>query len=257
MLNVTSKWALLILLSSLLLITQAKAQDQNGWVKIEPNQPSVNLLDRGSAKAGNVQNKGPMPTNTLQVGVATPAITMVSIGFFPTMLTGGAEGFIGNFFTAPADFPTSYFPFFVTGAFAWGTGPPTMVTLAAGVAPGTFMVGTVMWDGFVTAGVAGPPSMTSGFFGGKGIFASTPPTVSTGQGCVCGLRSLSGPGPGVGAVAFPASGGTRARFEFSGPPVATVDQMVSATFVLDNQVAAGCYISGATVPVELQSLTVE
>ena len=77
------------------------------------------LLDPGRGRDFQTHYPRPFthasPMNTLFHPGATAGITMVSIGFFPTM---APANFIGNFFTAPGDFPTSYWPFFVTGAFA-------------------------------------------------------------------------------------------------------------------------------------------
>ncbi len=230
-----------------------------GYVLIDPEavaKPAIRLLDRGSTDNARIPVKTHMsPMATLLHPGATPGITMVSIGFFPTM---APASFIGNFFTAPGDFPTSYYPFFITGAFAFGTGPPTMITLGAGAAPAPFPVGTMMWGAFITAGLPGPPAMTSGLFGAPGIFPHSPPTVAvpTGIGAACGLFSIPGPGPGVGALAFPPTP-RPFRVSFAGPPMGTMDVLTTATFVLPNAVVAGCYISGATVPVELQSFSID
>lgn len=252
---------LIAALAALTLVGQLVAQAPEPSLDTIPKSgPGYELLDRGSvgtplARAPGVKTHV-SPMATLDVGMATTGLTMVSIGFFPV---GGPSpsAFIGNFFTAPADFPTSYYPFFVTGAFAWGTGPPTMVTLGAGVAPAPFPVGTMMWAAFVTAGVPGAPAMTSGFFGGTGIFPHSPPTVgvATGLGVACGLFAVPAGGAGAGAIIVtPAM--DRPRFTFNGPPMGP-DLLTSATFFLDNNMASGCYISGATVPVELQSFSIE
>ena len=176
------------------------------------------LLDRGGSflKADPTTRTHTSPQAVLSHPGAGPGITMVSIGFFPTM---APASFIGNFYTAPGDFPTSYYPFFVTGAFAFATGPPTAIRLGAGVAPGPFPVGTQMWAAFFTAAQAGPPAMTSGIFGGTGIFPHSPPSggVITGQGVACGMFSIPGPGPGVGALAFPPMP-RPSRVSFAGPP---------------------------------------
>ncbi|MDJ0654648.1 MAG: hypothetical protein QNJ40_10865 [Xanthomonadales bacterium] len=247
---------LVVLVTALLTGLTIAQTDQD----IPESGPGYELLDRDAKGTPwrTPYDKGPpspSPMATLQHPGATTGVTMVSIGFFPTM---APASFIGNFFTAPGDFPTSYYPFFVTGAFAWGTGPPTMATLGAGVANGPFPVGTMMWNGFATASLPGPPAMTSGLFGAPGIFPSTPPTVAvpTGAGVACGLFSVPGPGPGVGALAFPPTP-RPFRVSFSGPPMGTQDFLATATFVLPNAVVAGCYISGATVPVELQHFSVE
>ena len=198
------------------------------------------------------------PMATLSHTMAGPGVTMVSIGFFPIMAPTPIA-FIGNFYTAPADFPTSYYPFFVTGAFAFGTGPPTMNVLGAGVAPAPFPIGTMMWAAFATAPFPGPPAMTSGILGAPGIFPHSPPTVAvpTGLGVACGLLSDVGvAAPGVGALAFVATP-RPFRVSFVGPPVGAMDFLATATFVLPNAVVAGCFISGATVPVELQAYSVE
>lgn len=242
---------------------RGESDKSQGYVFIDPDAPrsakAGRLLDRGDGVqrgSGNLNRTHVSPMATLDVPPATLALTMVSIGFFPTMAPG-PSAFIGNFFSPVADFPPSYYPFFVTGAFAWGTGPPTMVTLGAGVATGPFPVGTAMWAAFATAGVPGPPAMTSGFFGGAGIFPHSPPTVGvpTGLGVACGIYSVPAGGAGAGAIIVtPAM--DRPRFTFNGPPLGP-DLLASATFFLDNNMASGCFISGATVPVELQSFSIE
>lgn len=227
------------------------------WDDIPVKGNGYELLDRGATGFARppIPKTHMSPMATLAHPMAGDAITMVSIGFFPTM---APASFIGNFYTAPGDFPTSYYPFFITGAFAFGTGPPTMVNLGAGAAPAPFPVGTMMWAAFATAPFPGPPAMTSGIFGAPGIFPHSPPTVAvpTGLGVACGMFSVPGPGPGIGALAFPATP-RPFRVEFAGPPMGTMDFLTTATFVLPNAVVAGCYISGATVPVELQGFAID
>jgi len=252
--------ATILALTALLLVTQSLAQAPEPSLDNIPKKgPGYELLDRGSAStAWQPPVKTHMsPMATVFHPGAGPGITMVSIGFFPTMAPGPVA-FVGNFYTAPADFPTSYYPFFVTGAFAFGTGPPTMNVLGAGVAPAPFPVGTMMWAAFATAPFPGPPAMTSGILGAPAIFPHSPPTVAvpTGLGVACGVLSAPGPGPGAGALAFPPTP-RPFRVTFNGPPVSAMDFLATATFVLPNAVVAGCFISGATVPVELQAFSID
>ena len=75
------------------------------------------------------------------------------------------------------------------------------IAVGAGVAPGPFPVGTAMWAAFAIAPLPGPPAMTSGFFGGTGIFPHSPPTVGvpTGLGVACGILAVPAGGAGAGA----------------------------------------------------------
>ena len=121
---------LVVVLVASTLAGHSVAQDpQPSWDDIPQKGPGYELLDRGATGTplaltppGLKTHMSPMAT--LSHPMAGPGITMVSIGFFPTM---APASFIGNFYTAPGDFPTSYYPFFITGAFAFDTGPPTMV----------------------------------------------------------------------------------------------------------------------------------
>ncbi len=269
MMKTRRSFAPIVALAALTLVTNSAAQAPEPSLSNIPKEgPGYKLLDRGSvgtplpglktplARAPGLKTHG-SPMATVFHPTAGPGITMVSIGFFPIMAPT-PTAFVGNFYTAPGDFPTSYYPFFITGAFAFGTGPPTMNVLGAGVAPAPFPAGTMMWAAFATAPFPGPPAMTSGILGAPGIFPHSPPTVAVppGLGVACGLLSFPGGVPGAGALAFPALP-RPSRVSFIGPPVGTMDFLSTATFILSNAVVAGCYISGATVPVELQSFSIE
>ena len=103
-----------------LLVSQALAQAPSSSGDTERR---VELLDRGSLAAA-VPARGPSPMmTTLAVGSATPGLTMVSVVGNATMLA--APAFYGNFFAAPADIPMAWFPFDVTGVFAWHSFAPS------------------------------------------------------------------------------------------------------------------------------------
>ena len=80
---------------------------------------NLDLLDRGAASRENMLARASMNA-TLAVGLATPGITFMGIGAGTSLMGVGPPAYQGNFYAAPADFPSSWYPFAVTGAFAWG-----------------------------------------------------------------------------------------------------------------------------------------
>ncbi len=186
---------------------------------------------------------------TLANGLGTPGVTIAMIMVGAPAAPVGV--FHGYFFAPGADFPTSYHattPFFVTGAYVWAA-PPILGSpiIGAGVAPAVGgMVGA-----FTAVPVAFGPFSPGMIFGGMTLFPHSPPAVSVpaGFGVACGFD------PGVAGAVLggltPGTGGGKPVVAFA--PGATVTPIAAspATYV------AGCFISGATVPVELQSFHVE
>lgn len=212
-------------------------------------QTNQDLLDRGAQKATTAA-KGPMPTNTLANGGGTPGVTIGAVMTFAPAAPVGV--FHGYFFAPGVDIPTSYYPFSVTGAYVWG-GPPILGSpiIGAGVAPGPFTAGTATWAAFAAVPVPFGPFSPGMIFGGKGIFPTAAP-VMAGQGVCCGFDPAvagavlggltAGTGGGKPIMAFTPPGPMSGFGPIAAPP---------ATYV------AGCFITGATVPVELQMFTVE
>ncbi len=216
-------------------------------------QEHADLLDRGSGKDLSSQTlkgkRGPLPTNTLSNLMGTPGVT---IGMIMTFAPPAPPGvFHGYFFVPGVDFPTSYHPFSVTGAYVWG-GPPILASpvLGAGVAPGPFTAMTGTWAGFTAVPVPAGPFSPGMIFGAKGLFAGVP--VATGFGVCCGFD------PGVAGAVLggltPGTGGGKPLQAFVPPGTASGMGPLPAppaTYV------AGCFITGATVPVELQSFHID
>lgn len=224
-------------------------------------QRSLHLLDRGGEESPSHAPGPPTMMATLAPTLATPGLTMISVVGNATMLPPPA--FYGNFFVAPSDFPSSWYPFDVTGVFAWHSFapfPPADLVLGAGVAPGPFPgdMGT-MWAAFGTAMEPVPMFMTPAVIGMPGNLA-TPLPVPSGSpalGVACGLRTSPLPtGPLLGAIVPPASPVKQAQ-SFNGPPIGGDVLVPPPAIGLFLQWVAGCYVSGATVPVELQSFHVE
>ncbi|GJM08582.1 MAG: hypothetical protein DHS20C11_08580 [Lysobacteraceae bacterium] len=228
---------LLILVSSAVLAVSSLSSAQD----------ASDLLDRG---VGGDAVRGPMVmTNTISNLMGTPGVT---IGAIMTVAPAAPVGvFHGYFFASGVDFPTSYHPFAVTGAYVWGA-PPILGSpiVGAGAAPGPFTVATGTWAGFSAMAVPFGPFSPGMIYGSKGLFTSAP-SVATGLGVACGFDPavagavLGGLTPGTGGgkpvVAFAAPGTMSSLGPIAAPP---------ATYV------AGCFVSGATVPVELQSFNV-
>jgi len=255
---------MILIVAAFLVVFQSQAESpaqEPALQEAEPS-PSFHLLDRGSANP-NDAGQGPQGTTmmaTLAAGSATPGLTSVGVVTSPTMLPPPA--FIGNFFNAPADFPSSWYPFDVTGVFAWQThapSPPGSLFLGAGVAPGPFSGGMgTMWAAFGTAAVPVPPFMTPGIIGMPGNLVPPLPVPSgpSPLGVACGLYSAPTPiGPLLGGIVPPAS--PRDYQTFNGPPLGSDVLLPPPTLGLFVQWAAGCYVSGATVPVELQAFHIQ
>lgn len=250
----------LLVLVVFVVVVDAPAQSPSPGEAV--TSPDLDLLDRGSV-APSLGEAGRSPTAmmaTLVGGSATPGLTMVSVVGSATM--AGGPAFYGNFFVAPADFPTTWYPFNVTGVYAWhnfAPSPPASLFLGAGVAPGPFTGGMgTMWEAFGTAMVPVPAFMTPAIIGMPGNLA-TPLPVPSGmplQGIACGLYTDPLPnGPLLGAIVPPAS--PRQAQSFNGPPFGSDLLLPPPAIGLFLHWAAGCYVSGASVPVELQAFEVE
>ena len=221
---------------------------------------SLDLLDRG-APAGGTDGPGrthttPMLMTGLLANLAgTPGVTMGAVMTFAPPAPPGV--FHGYFFTASAAltmispggmFPTSYQPFFVTGAYVWG-GPPIFGSpiVGAGVAPALGGMVGAFTAVPVTFGVFSPGMI----FGAMTLFAHSPPAVSVpvGSGVACGFDPAVA-GAVLGGLT-PGTGGGKPVVAFAPGMTVTPIAAPPATYV------AGCFIAGSMVPVELQSFQVD
>lgn len=226
------------------------------WAQ-KPSQ--ADLMDRGGANLplGGSPKTHTLPgmTATLANLAGTPGVTIAAI---MTAAPAAPPGVFHGYFFSPSAaltmvspggmFPTTYQPFFVTGAYVWGA-PPIFASpiIGAGVAP---MLGGMV-GAFtavpVPAGVFSPGMI----FGGMTIFPHSPPAVSVpvGSGVACGFDPAV-----MGAVLgglTPGTGGGKPVVAFAPGMTVTPIAAPPATYV------AGCFIAGALVPVELQSFELE
>lgn len=236
----------IVMLAASILVADSVAQDP------APRAGgSLELLDRGSAEAG-LHGHGPAMMATLAVGAATPGVTVVGV---LEVVGPMLPAYQGNFYVAPTDFPTSWYPFDVTGVFAFGgmlTPPPPGIMVGAGVAPGPFTGGGgTMWAAFSAMTYPVPPGMTPMVFGMPGSIAPGMVPVTAPEGVACGIFNDPVAGPHLGGLTLaPVS----TVFTFNGPPAG--DFLAPGAPALISWVA-GCFVSGATVPVELQSFHVD
>lgn len=204
--------------------------------------------------------------NTLANMAGTPGVTLGAImtgapaaapGVFAGYTFSGTPMALGG--SMPASmFRTTWIPFGVTGAYAFVLGAPFVgatPALGAGVGMLPFTSTTGTWAAFDSAAATlfGPfsPGMV---YGMAGIFTGTmaPMVTMTGQGIACGFDVVA-PGAVLGGLT-PGTGGGKPINNFVGPGAGSGAGPIAAppaTYV------AGCYISGSTVPVELQSYSVE
>lgn len=243
-----SRFVPIVMLAASILVADSVAQDP------APREGgSLELLDRGSAEAG-LHGHGPAMMATLAVGAATPGVTTVGvIEVVGTML----PAYQGNFYVAPADFPTSWYPFDVTGVFAYGAmltpPPPLGIMVGAGVAPAPFAGGGgTMWAAFTAMTYPVPAGMTPAVFGMPGSIAPGMVPVVAPNGIACGIFNDPVVGPNLGGLTSAPS--TERVFTFNGPPAGDFLATGFSAFI---QWVAGCYVSGATVPVELQSFHID
>ncbi|MDJ0656604.1 MAG: hypothetical protein QNJ40_20760 [Xanthomonadales bacterium] len=212
-------------------------------------QSAKDLLDRGTASSRT--EKGTTPTATLAIGGGTPGVTIGAIMAFLPPANPGT--FAGHLFSPGVEFPTSYHPFTVTGAYAWG-GPPILGSpiLGAGVFNAPQTDGSVTWQQFTSMATTFGPFSPGMIYGTRAIFGGI--QVLTGQGVACGFD------PGVaGAVLGAITAGVSKNpilFTNMGGTPAT-GSIFAATVNTPGTYVAGCYITGATVPVELQSFSVD
>lgn len=240
----------ILMAMALMLVPVSVAQDP------APENGNLDLLDRGSDGADAFLGM----SATLAVGLATPGITFMGIGAGTSVMGVGPPAYQGYFYVAPADFPTSWYPFSVTGAFAYGlmlpmtTVVPTAM-VAAGVAPGPFAP-PGMWAAFGTLMAPLPVFMTDMIFGMPGDFTTPLPVPAAPLGVACGIYVDPVVGPHLGGVTMPVPTMARSLHTFSGPPTTTMDFLAVGPPSLIEW-AAGCFVTGATVPVELQSFHVD
>ncbi len=246
-------WFAFLILIALTLVMTSVAQGPTP----SPEASSRDLLDRGSAAAPKADTRThTFMTATLANLAGTPGVTLGAAGAVAPV---AMSVFNGYFYVPGVDFPTSYHPFFVTGAYALigFLGPPGTAApiLAAGVAPGPFTVGTGTWAAFTAApGTPLTPFSPGMVFGMKSMFAHSPPTVSVppGFGVACGIDPISAGSFLAGLL--PGTGGGKPLHAFMPPGPGSGLMPIAAspaTYV------AGCYITGATVPVELQSFHID
>jgi len=232
---------------------------------------NTHLLDRGvastqeSGKAG-VNAKAARAQATLMLNATNgPGATNATTYLW---WSGSAVAFMGNLFQAGADYPTSWHPFDVTGVFAWhwvtGTAHWSATYLAAGQVPAGMQAGTWATPTWPGAGFAVDISGTGnigGMRGGQGLFPAAAVPVATG-GCVCGLRTYGntmgfsqdgvGMNPGAGGnLHWAYWGATSAYASF------WYDRDTGSPAFPSFSGVAGCYVNGATVPVELMAFSVE
>jgi hypothetical protein len=244
---------------------KTKVSPQAAQLKVS----STHLLDRGVARVKGLVDAGRNPAlNTLMVNPTNgPGATAASTYLW---WNGSAIAYMGNLFQGGADFPTSWYPFDVTGVFAWhwvtGAAHMSATYLAAASLPNGQQNGTWTLPAWPAAGevqaVSFGNGMQAGMVGGKNLFAANPVDVDAGEHCACGLRALNSVNFNQDGVGMnPNPGNDNTHWAYWG----TLDiyasywwQRNTATPVFPNYWGvAGCYVSGATVPVELLRLEVE
>lgn len=214
----------------------------------EPSATSAaHLMDRGTTPAAD-SSSGTRANNTLAVGAATP---MASPGMSANPFL--APGYIvGNLFLPVVDFPTSWYPFWVTGAFAFEalTTNVTAQVGAAVVVPGSPLA-------VVTAqlGPMSPATSPGALIGGPGLWPGSPAgplPVAPGQGVLAGaLITHPMGGERLAGLAAPMSP------RFANAALPTPMAPVFVPMMPSGEYIAGAFVSGATVPVELQAFHVE
>lgn len=231
-------------------------------------QSAVDLLDRGSSHNAV---RGPAPTNALTNPGGSPGVTlgMIMTGA-PAAAPGVFAGYV--FVSTPAPtmatmgapqsaIPTSWLPFQVTGAYAFALGAPFVggaaPILGAGVGPLMTPFTIAAWNpgGFIGLPGTAPGAFSPGMvFGMAGLFSTgSAPFVSAASDAVaCGFDVVV-PGAVLGGLT-PGTGGGRPIVNFVPPGTMSGAAPVAAppaTYV------AGCFVSGATVPVELQTYSID
>lgn len=224
----------------------------------------ADLLDRGQAPNGGFAVPKTHTTPSLMTGVlanlaGTPGVTPAAIMTFAPPAPPGV--FHGYFYSPSAAltmispggmFPSSYQPFFVTGAYAFAGGAPFLVAPVVG-AGSAAMIGSMLGSFTAVPSPAATPFSPGMVIGGMSIFMHSPPALSipVGFGVACGFDvGPGGSSPMLGGLT-PGTGGGKPVVAFA--PGATVTPIVAtpATYV------AGCFIEGALVPVELQSFELD
>ena len=221
---------------------------------------NADLLDRGSDPTRSMARAKTHTTPMLMTAalgnlLGTPGVTL---GAIMTAAPAAPPGVFHGYFFSPSAaltmispggmFPTSYQPFFVTGAYVWAAAP---IFASPIVGAGEAMSIGAMVGAFTAvplpAGVFSPGMI----FGGQGIFPHSPPalTIPLGAGVACGFDPAVA-GPALGGLT-PGTGGGKPVVAFAPGMTVTPIAAPPATYV------AGCFIEGATVPVELQSYGID
>ncbi len=222
---------------------------------------SVHLLDRGAAESADAEGGSRTHTtpslmsailyNMMGTGTPTPGMPAT----MPGALLTAPGAFVGYFFAPGVDFPTSYHPFFVTGAYASlanGGTAPVVPILGAGVAAGPFPAGPTMWAGFTAVPAATPvPTPFIPVAVGAAFGHSPAVSVPPGFGVACGADPVGA--PALVLAGLGGTGGGKPLVSFMAAP----DSLVSPFAAAPLSYVVGCFISGATVPVELQSFHIE
>lgn len=222
-------------------------------------RPAVHLMDGGAPEGGG---ENPEPSNTINPPNATPLMPADDYLWYGTG-TAMAGGFMGNCFDS-SDIPTSWWPMFrITGMWvnqAQGTGQPNSVnTLALGKVgggawPATGTVTTV----FNTVAFGASPYAT-GLIGGRSMWGWTGSggySMVAGDRVAAGLLILQAWGNQIG---LKAGDGQNNYCTFIVTPVFGSTKIRPNTpwmAGIGYDIMAGVYVSGATVPVELQSFHV-
>jgi hypothetical protein len=211
---------------------------------------AAHLMDRGSAPV----HKPGRATAILAVGAATPmaAPGVAAPGFAPP----GAV--LGNLFVPGIDFPTSWYPFWITGAFAniavFGSTPQFLAVGAAVVSPATPMGIAHINTGLTHQPMSPPIPPPGGAVGGPGLWPGSPMgplMVTAGRQVLAGAVITSPMMQGIAGLMSPMI--SRPLFSAFPSPM----NPVGTPMIPPGEYIAGAFVSGATVPVELQSFHVE
>jgi len=235
-----------------------------------PALRATHLLDRGAdtstaARSAVASTKSGRANNTLMLNAAAGPGAVGATTYL--WFTGNAAAYQGNYFGAPADFPSAWFPFDVTGVYAWhwvtGTVHPSATWLGAGHIPVGLETGfgpSATWPGGGVQHVTFGNGLQTGVVGAQGNLPAAVP-VATG-GCACGLRTYgTADGFGQDGVGMNLGAGGNLHWAQWGTVPTYTQYYYSRNTATPSfpqyDGIAGCYVSGATVPVELMSFDAE
>lgn len=240
----------LVVLSGAILVFGVVLIGSGGFASAEQDRAATSaahLMDRGGTAVGE-PSSGPRANNTLAVGAATP-MASPSMSAIPFVGTGHI---VGNLFLPVVDFPTSWYPFWITGAFAFEA-LTTNVTAQVGAA--VIVPGTTAAVLTAQLGPMSPATSPGALIGGPGLWPGSPAgplPVAVGQGVLAGaLITHPMSGERLAGIASPMS----PRIVNAALP--TPMAPVFVPMIPPGEYIAGAFVSGATVPVELQAFHVE